>query len=200
MTPAELHRLDDAPVGDHFVWLDHVSWADYERLLEMRGDRSAPRICYLEGTVEIMAPSREHEGIKSWIGRLVEVYCLHAGIDFRTYGSWTIKERREERGVEPDECYVLGTEQAERPHLAIEVIWTSGGINKLEIYRKLGVGEVWIWRRGVIQVHVLRGEQYEAVDSSEALPGIDLEQLVSFLDRDTTSQAIRDYRAALEAR
>src|SRR5687767_3755204 len=31
----------------------------------MRGDHSAPRISYLEGEVEIMSPSRNHEIIKS---------------------------------------------------------------------------------------------------------------------------------------
>jgi len=29
---------------DHFVHLDGVTWADYERLLEIRGDHSAPLI------------------------------------------------------------------------------------------------------------------------------------------------------------
>jgi Uma2 family endonuclease len=198
-TPAQWREGDQSPIGDQFVQLHGVSWEDYERLLAMRGDHSAPRICYLEGTVEIMSPSREHEGIKSWIGRLVEVYCLHAGVEFRTLGSWTLKERREERGAEPDECYVLGAQDADRPHLAIEVIWTSGGLDKLEIYRRLNVREVWIWQRGVIQAHALRGDQYEAIDRSEVLPGIDLDQLASFLDRPTTSQAMRDYRAALEA-
>jgi Uma2 family endonuclease len=197
---AELRERDDAPTGDQFVHLRGVSWEDYERLLEMRGDHSAPRICYLEGTVEIMTPSRDHEGIKSWIGRLVEVYCLEVGVEFRTYGSWTIKERREDRGVEPDECYVFGTAPSDRPHLAIEVIWTSGGMNKLEIYRRLGVREVWIWRRGQIQVHALRGDEYETLPASEVLPGIDLDELASYLDRPTTSQAMREYRAALETR
>ncbi len=197
---AELRERDDAPTGDQFVHLRGVSWEDYERLLEMRGDHSAPRICYLEGTLEIMTPSRDHEAIKSWIGRLVEVYCLETGVEFRTYGSWTIKERREERGVEPDECYVFGTDPSDRPHLAIEVIWTSGGMNKLEIYRRLGVREVWVWRRGQIQVHALRGDAYEPLPASEVLPGIDLDELASYLDRPTTSQAMREYRSALQAR
>ena len=42
-----------------------------------------------------------------------------------------------------------------------------------------------------------RGPRYERIEQSEALPGLDLAQLTSFLDRQTTSQAIRDYRAAL---
>jgi Uma2 family endonuclease len=77
------------------------------------------------------------------------------------------------------------------------VIWTSGGLDKLEIYRKLGVREVWVWRRGRLTVHALRGESYEQIAASEVLPGIDLDQLLSCLDRPTTSQAIRAYRKLL---
>ena len=113
----------------------------------------------------------------------------------------TLKNKREERGVEADECYFFGSEPRakRRPDLAIEVIWTSGGIDKLDVYRKLGVREVWYWEKGRIQVYVRRGVSYEPVNASEALPHIDLDQLVSFLDRPTASQAIRDYRAALGA-
>jgi Uma2 family endonuclease len=84
-----------------------------------------------------------------------------------------------------------------RPDIAIEVIWTSGGIDKLEVYRKLRVHEIWFWEEGRIHVHVLRGTHYETAPASEALAGIDLVQLVSFLDRPTASRAIRDYVAAL---
>jgi Uma2 family endonuclease len=87
-----------------------------------------------------------------------------------------------------------------RPHLAIEVVWTSGRIDKLEVYRKLGVREVWYWRSGAIQPYVLSGQRYKLVKRSAVLPRIDLVQLASFLDRPTTSQAIRDYRTALRAR
>lgn len=84
-----------------------------------------------------------------------------------------------------------------RPDLAIEVIWTSGGLDKREIYRARGVPELWFWRRGVITVYALRGGAYEESASSEVLSGIDLRSLVTFLGRPTTSQAIRDYRASL---
>jgi hypothetical protein len=56
---------------------------------------------------------------------------------------------------------------------------------------------VWYWEDGRLHVYVLRGVTYEAAPESEALPGIDLEQLVTFLDRPTASAAIRDYRDAL---
>ncbi|MBX3472126.1 MAG: Uma2 family endonuclease [Planctomycetes bacterium] len=233
---AELQK-DDRPTEDHAVRLSGVTWADYERLLEIRGEAAVPRLTFLEGELEIMSPSRDHERLKSTIGSLVEVYCLHQGLRFTCYGSWTLKDPRTKRGAEPDECYVLGdvrwaavasgrpaaadacewqdsrlvrhrsrgtelakaghTDDAERPHLAIEVVWTSGGLDKLEVYRKLGVQEVWTWRKGRILVHALRGDCYEGLARSELLPGLDLEQLTSFLDRPTTFDAIRDYRAAL---
>jgi Uma2 family endonuclease len=189
---------DDRPHEDHFVRLRGVSWGDYERLLQIRGDRSAPRITYLEGLLEIMTPSRPHESIKSIIGRLVEVWCLEREIEFSTYGSWTLQDQAVERGAEPDECYVFGqVDEPSRPDLAIEVVWTSGGVDKLEVYRKLGVREVWYWRKGRLQPYVLRGERYEPIAGSEALAGIDLDQLAGFIDRPTTSQSIREYRAAL---
>ena len=192
---------DDLPHEDHFVILHGVTWADYQRLLEVRGDRSAPRITFLEGRVEIMSPSRTHESIKSLIGCLVEAYCLERDVEFSTYGSWTLEDKAVDRGVEPDECYVFGqVPDPKRPDLAIEVVWTSGGLNKLEVYRKLGVREVWYWRRGRITPFALRGEEYKELAESEVLPDIDLVELVGFLDRPSTSAAIRDYTAALRRR
>jgi Uma2 family endonuclease len=191
-------RRDDFDDTDHFVRLHGVSWADYGRLLRIRGDHSAPRITYLEGEVEIMSPSRSHESIKSFIGRLVEVYCTHHEIEFTPYGAWTLKKKREERGAEADECYVFGEpKDPKRPDLAIEVEWTSGRIDKLEVYRKLAVREVWYWREGRIQPYLLRGERYRPVAASKALAGIDLVQVASLLDRPSASRAMREYRAAL---
>ena len=201
----ERNRYDqhnDRPTEDHIVRLSGVSWEDYERLLAMRGDHSAPRLAYLEGDVEIMSPSQTHEGIKSMIGRLVEVYCLEHDIPFSTYGSWTLQSEDRSRGAEPDECYVFGDAasaagDAERPHLAIEVVWTSGRIDKLDIYRKLDVREVWYWRKGRIQPYGLRGERYVPLEASEVLPGLDLHLLTGFIDSATTFDAIRGYREAL---
>jgi Uma2 family endonuclease len=95
----------DLPQEDHFVHLRGATWADYQRLLEIRGDHSAPRITYLEGTLEIMSPSLTRESIKSVIGRLVEVWCLERDVEFSTYGSWTLMNKRAKCGAEPDECY-----------------------------------------------------------------------------------------------
>jgi len=62
------------------------------------------------------------------------------------------------------------------------------------------VREVWFWRRGQLTAHVLSDEVYAEARESEVLSGIDLAELASYLDRPTASQAIREYRAALQAR
>lgn len=195
--PADL--LADAAIEDHRVFLRQASWDDFERVLAMRGERSAPRIAYDRGTIEIMSPSSHHERIKSLIGCLVEVYCQARDIDFTPFGSWTLKDAAKEAGLEPDECYIFGTDSSlERPHLAIEVIWTSGGIDKLALYHRLGVAEVWIWQHARVTPYVWRDEQYRPVATSEVLPDLDLRLLERFLDGyDTTSAAMRAYRAAL---
>ena len=91
----------------------------------------------------------------------------------------------------------LMTERKEAPDLAIEVVWTHGGIEKLEIYRGLGVGEVWIWKDGALAVFVLVGAAYQRVERSRLLPELDLALLSSFLDHDGQTQAVRAFRAAL---
>ncbi len=198
MAAPVLADYDGSSLHDHIVCLHDVAWADYERLLAMRGEHSVPRYAYLEGELEIMSPSRTHESIKSMIGRLVEVWCLEQGIEFSTLGAWTLKDKAMRVGVEPDECYVFGdAPDAERPHLAIEVVWTSGGIDKLRVYQQLGVQELWFWARGRIQIHELRGTAYVLIEQSRVLCGINLRQLERFIESPTTSQAIREYRAAL---
>ncbi|HKS26015.1 MAG TPA: Uma2 family endonuclease [Thermoanaerobaculia bacterium] len=191
-----LREHDVETDADGIVVLHGVSWEDYERLLEIRGDHSAPRISYLEGEVEIMSPSRDHEQIKSYIGHLLEAWCIDRGIEVHPFGSWTVKEEKKKSGAEPDECYIFGREPREWPQLAIEVEWTQRGIEKLEIYRKFGVEEVWYWRKGIIEVYILTRGRFAKAKRSRVLPDLDLELLASMLDRDSLTQAVRDFRAA----
>lgn len=192
-------RGEYVPTADQRVVM-RVPWSHYEAELAIRGDASAPRISFLDGVMELMSPSKDHERIKSYIGMLIEAFAMDRGLDLSPYGSWTLKAAPKQAGVEPDECYLLGSDQSrETPDLVIEVIWTSGGIDKLEAYRRLGVPEVWFWKDGAIEVHVLdvAQERYEVAPRSVCFAGLDLPLLLSFLDRPTAMQAVRAFRAAL---
>src|SRR6185295_16941410 len=54
-----------------------------------------------------------------------------------------------------DESWCLGQEK-EFPDLVLEIALTSGGVNKLELYRRLQVPEVWFWRMNTLEMFALR--------------------------------------------
>jgi Uma2 family endonuclease len=77
---------------------------------------------------------------------------------------------------------VLGTrENPQLPDLAIEVMWKSGSINELDVYKALGIAEVWIWRNHALTAFVLRDNAYESPAESQLLPGLVLLELASLL-------------------
>jgi Uma2 family endonuclease len=194
---AHIPAGEHVPTADQRVVLTGATWEHYEMELAMRGEKSVPRLAYLEGVMELMSPSRDHERITSYLGRLVEVYAELHDIELSPYRSWTLKSGRK-AGVEPDECYIFGADQAkDRPDLVIEVIWTSGGIDKLEIYKRLGIDEVWFWIDGTLEVHVLQHGEYVRSERSRWLPGLDLGLMCTFLDRRSVHIAKRDFREAL---
>jgi len=145
-----------------------------------------------------MSPSRLHEDVKKRIARLLELFALERGVRVQGYGSMTLRHAPKERGLEPDECYVVGPPQTEGfPDLAIEVSVTSGGIDKLEVYRGFGVREVWIWVEGRILVYALTSAGYVERTASEVVPGIDLAVLARFAEEPDQHESALAYRALL---
>lgn len=135
------------------------------------------------------------------IARLIEPFALERELPINGYGSTTFKRSLEERGVEPDECYFvgrdLGDEDEDAPDIALEVVITSGGISTLEVYRGLGVREVWYWYRGQFQIDVLTEGAYVRQPRSTLVPGLDFEELATYAERSDQFEALKAYRAAL---
>jgi Uma2 family endonuclease len=192
-------QLEVGPGGERVILRD-VSWDAYESLLASRGDASYPRLTYLDGSLELMSPSDGHDGVSSMLHRLLTIYALERGIDLDAFGSWTVRKRSKRGGLEPDECFVIGERRKTRPDLAIEVIRSHGGLDKLEIYRRLGVPEVWHWVDDHLVIHVLRGGRYDTSASSALLPELDVPQLVGFVTTHQQMRALRAYRTALRRR
>ncbi len=146
-----------------------------------------------------MTPSWDHESQKTLLARLVEAYAEERGIDLHGVGSWTIKQAAKERGIEPDECYVVGAFETppDIPDIAMEVVWTSGGLNKLAVYQGLGIPEVWFWEGGVLRIYVMRADGYVENARSEILPGLDPELLARYMSVQNQTQAVREFRSIL---
>jgi len=191
------------PYGDRdqVVYLSNVSWDDYERIDALRGESSVPRLTYVEGMLELMSPGTPHESDKKKLARIFEAYLEHLRIPAEGVGSWTVKNKKKKLSAEADECYVLTTvpvgPSVKAPDLVIEVVYSSGTLNKLEVWRKLGAKEVWFWHRGELAVFVRRGDGFGSARRSALVPALDLELVVRCMREKTQTAAVRALRAAL---
>ena len=175
----DLAGIDDPE--ERFTTSD-VSWPQYEAVLAKLEDDSHYRVTYLDGVLEIVSPSLRHEKLKKRLATLVEFYLIRKRIKHTPMGSPRVKKQLKKVGAEPDECYCIG-EEKDIPDLAIEVIITSGSIDKLETYRRLEVTEVWMWKVNRLKLYRLREETpteffethgYEEIASSELLPELNI--------------------------
>jgi len=201
---AELLRPEPLPNGaeaeERFVCCG-VSWLRYLELDQALGDdRPGPRFYYLDGDLEIMTTSTEHERVKKWIGGFLEIYFEEIGPDVVPRGQATMRLALKEAGAEPDESWCLGAEK-EFPDLVLEIALTSGGVSKLEVYRRFKVTEVWLWRRDGLAVFALdpRKETYERVVRSRLLPKLDIGLLERSVAMGSWREARRVFRAAITA-
>jgi Uma2 family endonuclease len=170
-----------------------VTWQDYELLLESLGNSSSYRIAYLSKTLEIISPSRSHELDKENIGRLLEAYLEEKRIRFWGLGSTTLRSPDKQAGKEPDKCYCIDTDK-DIPDLAIEVIYTSGGVDILEIYRRLGVREVWFWQNNQFKIYCLQDNNYRLATQSQLLPNLNLALLAGYVTIKDPLDAVIQWR------
>ncbi|MEG4495641.1 Uma2 family endonuclease [Microcoleus sp. F10-C6] len=182
-------------VTDSCLTLRGVSWSQFESLEAAFESVGGIKFAYLDGILEIMTVSPEHEESKSTIGLLLEAYLREKGIRFYVKGGQTLGSKELGARKEPDESYNLQTKKA-IPDLAIEVVFTSGGIDKLQLYKRLGIPEVWFWEDGVLSIYYLR-EEYEKVDRSELLPELDIALLVRYVTYFDQYDAVTEFIKAL---
>ncbi len=179
------------------------TWKDYETLLAMRGDRAGVRLYYLDGSIEIMSPGSDHASNKKKLARLLEHWAIETGVEIEGFGSWTLKRRQQKAGAEPDECYTLGDRgQKKVPDLALDVEWSRVlGLDKEEIYKRLGVRELWTLKSdGALVVRVLVDGEWVPSKKSKLLPMLDLAWLASFLEIPTQTKAVLALREALRTK
>ena len=147
----------------------------------------------------MVVPGREHEFFKTFIGLLIETFFVEKGIEFEPMGSMT-QEIEGEVSAEADESYCIG-EFKPIPDLAIEVVFTSGGPNKLVRYKALGVPEVWFWEDGLFSLYHLRSADYDRIDRSqlEGLKDLDIDLLTQCIWMAQTSkvEAVRTFRRSI---
>jgi Uma2 family endonuclease len=178
-----------------------ISWNRYLAIDKRLGDdRSVPRLYFLDGELEIMTTSNEHERIKKWIGDLLADYFFEMGTAIFPRGQATMRLAMQEAGAEPDESWCIG-EEKNFPDLVLEIALTSGGVNKLEVYRRFKVPEVWFYRRNQIEIFALGNTgRYSKAQKSKLLRGLDISLLERCVAIRSWQQARQAFRAALAKR
>ncbi|MEC4817213.1 MAG: Uma2 family endonuclease [Scytonema sp. PMC 1069.18] len=178
-----------------------LTWREF-KAVEQLLERPGYRLSFLNGVLEIRRmPGEPHETVKKRIAALLELYLLMAGFDFTPTGSMTLESEAGAVKREADESYKLAPGRV-RPDLAIEVVFTSGGLDKLKAYKQLKIPEVWFWEDGVLEVYHLRSDDkelyYEKISSSEEVKGIDLKLLSSCINMVNHVDAIKTFQQALQ--
>jgi Uma2 family endonuclease len=200
MTQALPQLEQAAPSREDGILLHDIPWWQYLALREATEGRGL-KLSYLDGDLEIMSPSDLHEESKTLIARLLETWAVEQDIDLRGFGSTTWRKEAGLAGLEADECYKLGKLQAgDFPDLAIEITVSRERLDKLKIYARLGVREVWRWNPSAAGVLVctLVDASYVEQSNSELLPGLDLAKLATFVRvGENQTRLIKAYRATL---
>lgn len=195
---AIIETVRDAADG-HCVEFRDIGWKGYLTLLRLRGERSFPRMVYLDGTVWLMSPAYPHERLKKRLGWVVEEIARLFEVPFIATASMTFRRRARRGGIEGDQTYYLAHEARIRgkdkirlrtdppPDLAIEAVHTHGADAAIEIYRRFRVPEVWICDEAELIILVLQPDgQYARSATSAAFPFLSAAEIHGWVTRPQT--------------
>lgn len=185
---------------DEPILIDGLTWREFKAAEQLIA-RPGVRLSFLDGTLEIRRmPGEQHETVKERIGTLLDLYLLQIGIDYTPTGSMTLESEAGLVKREADKSYKLGANRT-RPDLAIEVVVTSGGINKLEAYKRLKISEVWFWEDGTLAIYRLstttQDVSYQQSATSEELPELDIALLLRCINMTNHVEAVKTFRQAI---
>lgn len=171
VTPAETRIL-----------IDNVRWETYVAFADDRLGAS-PRMTFSHGVLELMSPKKEHELVKTLLGRMVYMFCEEREIDLLSVGSTTFRRQDLGRGFEADESFYLQNADTVRskedidlsidppPDLVIEVEITSPLMAKRDTFAAIGIPEVWRHNGQELTLWRLENSVYVELKESVVVPG-----------------------------
>ena len=192
-------KPDQAPVGDQCVVMREVGWRGYSALLRLRGERPRPKIVYLDGDVYLMSPAFAHEFLRKRLGHLVMVVVEELEIPCIPAGETTLRRKKKKGGAEGDESFYLanlepilkkqGKENINLrrdppPDLVIEAVNTHDADAAVEVWRRLGVPEVWVCDAESLQILALQADgRYAGSPASVAFPFLAVAEIFAWVTR-----------------
>jgi Uma2 family endonuclease len=177
------------------VVLNNISWQQFENLLIDLGEHRAARVAYDQGQLEIMTPLPEHEFFKETLSIAVQDIAELIDLNYESYSSTTWKRELQQAGLEPDNCFYFQNEAAIRgrfnidlnqgdppPDLALEINLTHKSLNRLPIYARLGVPELWCYDNGNLTIYQLQDREYLEAIQSRIFPNLAIPELPQIIE------------------
>jgi Uma2 family endonuclease len=175
--------------------LRNISWEAFERILNDIGE-THHRVTYQDGNLEFRTISFEHEHYGEWMGKLILFVAIEMRMALCSGGSTTLKLALERVGIEPDRCFWIKHEKQMRenkewkaledppPDLATEIDTSSSWLDRLDIYAKLKVPEVWRFDRETHKVLILgANRKYKERTKSLAFPSLPMDGFARFVKK-----------------
>ncbi|MDB5350717.1 MAG: hypothetical protein JWN86_1964 [Planctomycetota bacterium] len=96
--PKATSKIDLKPFpGGRYIVMHGLDWKGYSAILRATGDRTDPKMVYLDGSLWLMSAGFPHEFIKARAGRIVDEVCVGVGVRCIPSGSTTFR-RKQKRG------------------------------------------------------------------------------------------------------
>lgn len=203
--------LMKTPEPDSRVWIPGVDWATYEAALQPLGEHPSIRLAYDGESLEIMSPSPEHEAWAKQLDPIITDVAAGLRLPCRALGSTTWRNEAEERGLEADAYFcranfprVRGKKTLDLnvdppPDLAVGVEVSRSASDRLAIYARLGVPEVWRFDGERSSVWCLQPDgAYAQAATSLNLPQLGLDEVVQWMNQAVATQDLTEWLEAFE--
>lgn len=174
--------------------LSGVDWSTYTLLLRAFSRHPGFRLAYDRGELEIMSPSFEHDDDSDVLGSFVFILTDELDLPLKRGGSVTLRRKLRQRGIEADRCFwianahrMAGVRRLDLrrdppPDLAIEVDVTHSSLNRLSMFARLRVPEVWRVDKDEIVFYILgASRRYTTATHSLSFPMLTPADLFRYL-------------------
>ena len=196
-TPDYLEAIEHLPDGA-MLRLEHVSWDDYEQLLDQLAEWHGMRVSYDRGRVEIMSPSFQHEKFIAFISGMGRILAEEMDLTVEAAGATTYKQESLLKGSEGDESFyvrsataIIGKRQIDLdvdppPDVVVEVDIINESLGRFPIYAAFLVPEIWRYDGKQAHIYHLVGECYLERDASISFPVLTSTAMTEFLEQSKT--------------
>ncbi len=185
------------PTEEKLITLHDISWEQFKAIEAQLENNREVRLAYKAGVMEIMSPIGDrHEYVKTTLGYLLEAYMREKGIRFYGRGGFSLEAPGYASGT-PDESYCIGSNK-ETPDIVIEIIVTSGMIDRRELYKPKKVPEVWFWKSDQMMIFRLNtAGEYEEVNRSGFFSDLDKALLLRYIAHPDQYDAVNEFVQAI---